>query len=444
MSSDLINIALSGIKAAQAGLDVTSQNISNASTTGYVRRTIDQTDLTGIDTNGAYGDLSLSGVVVTSINRNVDAFQQAEVRRTNADAARADALVTGLTNVNDAIDQSGVYSSITSFQSALTTLASNPTSSSQRANVLEAAKTMAQSFNLASTSLASAISGQQFDANSDVSQINTLAQGLAQLNQKISADTDPATDNATLFDQRDQILQKLSNYTDISTTIAKNGTVSVTMGGSNGTALVAGGTANTLSATTASDGTNISFALNGATITVAGGSLAAEQQTLSAAATDKTALDAVASQMMTAVNTAQTGGADVNGTAGTALFTGTGAGDMAVALTSGDQIVTAASGSAASSQDTTQLSSLRSALSASNGPAAAMNQLLFTTSAAVSGATTTQTALDAIATNAASQLSSAAGVNLNTEAANLVQYQQAFQASGKVIQAAQTIFEQLL
>ena len=56
----------------------------------------------------------------------------------------------------------------------------------------------------------------------------------------------------------------------------------------------------------------------------------------------------------------------------------------------------------------------------------------------------TKTALDAISANAQSTLAAQSGVNLNTEAANLMQYQQAFQASGKVIQVANTLFQQLL
>jgi flagellar hook-associated protein 1 FlgK len=45
---------------------------------------------------------------------------------------------------------------------------------------------------------------------------------------------------------------------------------------------------------------------------------------------------------------------------------------------------------------------------------------------------------------AASNQQSAAGVNLNQEAANLVQYQQAYQASAQVISTAQQIFTSLI
>ena len=53
-------------------------------------------------------------------------------------------------------------------------------------------------------------------------------------------------------------------------------------------------------------------------------------------------------------------------------------------------------------------------------------------------------ALGAIASNANLALEAQAGVNLDEEAVNLQRYQQAFQASGKVMQVAATLFDSLL
>jgi flagellar hook-associated protein 1 FlgK len=72
------------------------------------------------------------------------------------------------------------------------------------------------------------------------------------------------------------------------------------------------------------------------------------------------------------------------------------------------------------------------------------NNLILQTSTAVAGNTTTRDALDTIYTNAQNAMSAQSGVSLDVEAANLVRYQQAYQASGKVIQVAQTLFNQLL
>jgi flagellar hook-associated protein 1 FlgK len=49
-----------------------------------------------------------------------------------------------------------------------------------------------------------------------------------------------------------------------------------------------------------------------------------------------------------------------------------------------------------------------------------------------------------IATNAEKDRTGIAGVNLDEEAAKLIQYQQAYQASAKMIQVAQSIFDTLI
>ena len=73
-----------------------------------------------------------------------------------------------------------------------------------------------------------------------------------------------------------------------------------------------------------------------------------------------------------------------------------------------------------------------------------MDTLLFDVSSAVSSRTTTRDTLQALASSAADALDAQAGVNLDDEAVNLTRYQQAYQASAKVIQASQQLFEALL
>ena len=112
MASDLLSIARSGAKAARVALDVTAQNIANASSEGYVRRSVRLEEVASSGGYGRVGDISLSGVRVDSVVRNADAFRQAEVRRTGSDAARADAEVGGLENLEAAIEQANVFPAI--------------------------------------------------------------------------------------------------------------------------------------------------------------------------------------------------------------------------------------------------------------------------------------------------------------------------------------------
>jgi flagellar hook-associated protein 1 FlgK len=146
---------------------------------------------------------------------------------------------------------------------------------------------------------------------------------------------------------------------------------------------------------------------------------------------------------MTTMNNAQTSGVDLTGATGTAMFSGSGASGMTLALTSPNQLATASAGSTANSQNGENVSAMISALDSAN-VSGKMNDYIFGLSSAVSGNTTMRDALDTIASNAKTALSSSSGVDLDTEAANLLRYQQAYQASGKVIQIASTLFDQLL
>ena len=58
MASDLLNIAASGVRAARAALDVSSQNIANAATEGYVRRSIRLSEVAGAGGYARVGDLT--------------------------------------------------------------------------------------------------------------------------------------------------------------------------------------------------------------------------------------------------------------------------------------------------------------------------------------------------------------------------------------------------
>ena len=442
MASDLLSIGKSGAKAARQALDVTAQNIANASTEGYVRRSV---QLEEVSASGGYnriGDLSLSGVRLDSVVRNADLFRQAEVRRTGADAARATAEVAGLENVESAIEQSGAFDAVVKFEGSLQQLASDPVDTSLRASVVENARTMAETLNIASSSLDAVGEGLRFEASDGVDQVNVLSKELARVNLRIARAADASSDQSTLLDQRDLLLQKLSGYVDVSTTINADKTVEVRLGGSAGPQLVTGGTSGTFAMATAGDGT-ISFTLDGNPIAPTAGSLAGKALALTKVADSKTQLDTIAGGIITTVNGVQTGGAALDGSAGQALFTGSGAADIGIAFSDGRLLATAPAGAGANSRDVTNLTALRNALS-TNDPAGNMDALIFDVSSTVAGRTITRDALTSIASTAKIALTAQAGVDLDNEAVNLIRYQQAFQASGRVMQVASDIFDTLL
>lgn len=442
MGSDLLAIGRSGAQAARIALDVTAQNISNASSEGYVRRSARMAEVSSTGGFGRIGDVSLSGVRLDAVVRNADLFRQAEVRRTGADASRASAEVAGLENIEAAVEQSGVYDSVVKFEGSLQQLVGDPTSDSLRANVIEDARTLVGTFNIASNALDSVGKGLQFEANDGVTQINTLAAQLGQVNLRLARASDASSDQTALLDQRDNLLQQLSAFADVTTSIAVDSTVSVQLGGATAPMLVQGGTVKTLAMATSGTGT-LSFSVGGTAVALAGGSLAGKAQAASKLAGIHGQLDAVAKSIADTVNAAQTAGRALNGSAGQPMFTGQTAATISLALTSGSGIATAPAGAPANSRDPSNLNALRTAL-ASADPAGGLDALLFDISGTVQGRKVTRDALQTIANTASISLQAQAGVDLDQEAVNLVRFQQAFQASGKVMQTAKDIFDTLL
>ena len=442
MSSDLLSIARSGAMAARIALDVTAQNIANAASDGYVRRSVRLAELASSGGFGRVGDVSLSGVRLDAVIRHADAFRQTEVRRTGSDAARASAELGGLQNIETATEQTNLYPSVVAFEASLERLTADPVSSSLRAAVLEDARTMVRTFNIAAQSLASVGEGLRFEASDGTAQLNLLAGELARVNLRLARAADATSDQSALLDSRDNLLQRLSGFADISTTFSADDTVQVRLGGSAGPQLVMGGTATSLAMTTAADGT-IAFTVGAAPATLSGGALAGKAQALVAVADTQTGLDAIANTLIAAANAAQSGGVGLDGSAGQPLFSGSGAAGITLALSAGAGIATAPSGAGANSRDPANLGALRNAL-ASNDIAGKVDSLLFGISSKVAGRAVTHEALSTIAGSARIALQSQSGVDLDAEAVNLIRFQQAFQASGKAMQIAGTLFDTLL
>ena len=143
MASDLLSIGASGARAARGALEVTANNIANASSDGYVRRSVRIEEVASGSIAGRGTDIAASGSRVAEVRRNADGFRQAEMRRTQADLQRANVELSGLENIEAAVEQSGIFDSIVEFEAALQQLSGDPTDSARRAAVLSEAETLA-------------------------------------------------------------------------------------------------------------------------------------------------------------------------------------------------------------------------------------------------------------------------------------------------------------
>lgn len=442
MASDLLSIAASGARAARSALDVTAQNIANASSDGYVRRSLRIEEVSASGGAGRIGDISLSGARVAEIRRNADAFLQGEVRRTSGDLQRANVELSGLQNMESALEQSGVFTAVVEFEAVLQQLSSDPVDPSRRAAVVAEANTLANKFNITASGFEAVGDGLRFDAEAEVNDANIIGAELARVNLRLTRAGSGSSDRAALLDQRDQLLERLGGFSSLTTSFAADGTVAVSLGSNPPRSFVQGGTAGTLTSATAADGT-LSFAVDGQAMTPGSGSLEGASLALTELASLRQRLDTVAAGIADTVNNAQAAGVALDGTQGQPIFAGTTAGTLRVVMTGGAGLATAPAGAAAGSRDDSNLNALRQSLTALD-PAQQLNGVLFDVSSKVAGRAVTQSALDTIATSARISLEQQSGVDLDTEAANLIRFQQAFQASGRAMQAASDIFDTLL
>ena len=304
------------------------------------------------------------------------------------------------------------------------------------------AETLAAKFNITAASLASVGEGLRFDSLANVENLNTYGAELARVNLRLACSGVGSNDQAALLDQRDNLLEKMSAFASLDTKFASDGTVAVAIGPTPGTAFVNGGTVGTMTSTVGADGT-LSFAIDGQAITPGSGSLTGAALALSDLAAIQTRLDDAANAIATTLNAAQTNGAALDGSAGQPMFSGATASTLSVVLTSGAGLATAPAGSAANERNQQNLADMRQALTAAN-PAEGVNSILFDVSSKVAGRAVTQSALETIASSARIALEEQSGVDLDNEAANLIRYQQAFQASGRAMQVASDIFDTLM
>lgn len=237
--STSLNTAIGGLNATQVGIGVVSQNVANAGTTGYVRRSVSTAD-------------SLSGLTIgvqsTQVQRLLDKIVQHQLWQEASGAAYTSTRASALSNLDKLYGAPGSATALDTifnkFTSALQSLQNDPSSYSLRSQVIDSATQLARQLNTLSNGVQALRSQAENGIATGVSKVNDLLGALTKVNARIVASpNDSAT--ASLRDQRDLILSELSQYVDIKTTEDARGSVSIVTG--SGTQLFDGQAAVTFS-----------------------------------------------------------------------------------------------------------------------------------------------------------------------------------------------------
>ncbi len=316
--------------------------------------------------------------------------------------------------------------------------------------MLTAAQNLATAFNVAANNLTSQRTSLDQSVQQAVGQINQLSGQIAQLNGEIANLQNAGESACTFVDQRTQLIDQLSSLVDVSV-IPTDNTLTITT--ANGTSLVAGQQSFQLTTHPDASGVEHLFA-EGSDITSTivsgqlGGLLAARDQQIPAI---QAQLDKLASSLANAVNGVQVAGYDLNGAAGTNLFktpppNGVGAAaSLAVSLTDPSLIAASSDGTAGSNGNAQALYDLRNqAIVQGQSPTDYYSGIVFNVGNAVSNANAEQSASNLVLQQLNDQRASISGVSLDQEAANMMQYQQAYAASAQVISAINTMMQDVI
>src|SRR3954451_7238340 len=326
-SSSIFEIGLTGLNAAQAGLNTTGHNIANAATPGFHRQNAIQSTQQPQQTGaGFFG----KGVRVDTVLRTYSQFLDNAVLQAQTQDNYLQTYQGQINQIDNLLadPNSGLSPALQSFFSAVQDVASNPASVPSRQSLLSQAQALQSRFQIFTSRLTDIRGGLNRQLVDTTSQINTTAADLAHINDQIiksqASDAQPPND---LLDKRDQLISDLNKLVRTSVVKDARGTVNVFIG--NGQTLVLGTQSFTLSAAaSATDPANyaISYQANGTTLplntaSLQGGSLGAliafRSETLDTVQND---LGRVAIVLAQTFNDQHNLGQDLNGALGQNFF----------------------------------------------------------------------------------------------------------------------------
>ena len=454
--TSLIDIAQQALLADQDALNVTSNNVANQNTAGYTREVV---NFQSVDAVTLSGGTVGSGVTASATSQRDRVLEQRVQQQTQSQAqsgALESALqqienIFGLSSTTTSASSTALGTATNSFFSALSALASNPSDTSTRQSVLTAASTLAGAFNSAASQLTQVSTSLNQQVVSDVGQVNSLTTTIATLNAQITS-LSPNADAGTLEDQRQLAITQLSQLVGLDQISTENNGITLTTTG--GAVLVSGSQSYAMSTTQVGGTAHVLAGVDGqdATSNLTGGDLggvlqARDQQVPSY----QSSLDTLAYSIGTAVNQQNELGVDANGNPGAVLFTlppsANGAASLIqVATTNPNAVAAAAPGEgSAGNTNASALADLSGATIAGGQTASAfLASFLGQIGSDTSAATTNNSAQQTTLTQLTTQRDSLSSVSLDEEAANLTQYQRAYQAAAQVFNIANTVLASAL
>lgn len=238
--SSLLHIfssGVSGLFASQAGIDVTGHNISNVNTEGYSRQRVAQTTATPqFSGNTIFG----RGVDVKTVERIYNDMLAGSIRGESSDLSYYETVQTSLSKVqvyfNELEDGSGLGEALQDYFDAWNDLANTAPDQSDEAlikkrTVIETASTLASKIQASYESLADIKKDSNVLLKEYVSEANEIAENIAYINKNIALAEAGGSSANDYRDQREVLVNRLAEMTNISVTERDSGQIAVYISG---------------------------------------------------------------------------------------------------------------------------------------------------------------------------------------------------------------------
>lgn len=440
--SSILNIARSALFTQQRAMTVTARNIAQAQTTGYSRQRI------------ILGSSGPDGLALDKVERMRDQLFDSTWRRESADLGAANARKYYLQQVETAINEpsdSGLSASLNDFFNAWGRLGDDPSSPVSREDVRGAAGRLALNIRRLDRSLSDALDQARFRLESEVDEVNSLTARVAELNGQLTAVSQAGREDNDLLDERDRLIDELSNYLPIEATAQADGSVTVV---SSGVTLVSGQTIQKLEVKSLGNGAvGVGPVSADSAMSPSGGSLQALTTTISETLPGyRSQLDRLASEIVTQVNALHRQGINSRGETGVDFFdpSGVTAGSISLStpVTLSAEAIAAGRGGASGDNDLAlDLAGLGDrALAGLDNRSASEFYATFVAGIGrdVGDATQETTAAQTLLDSADAWRQSVSGVSVEEEMVRLLAQQEAYQAAARLVSVVDDMMQEVL
>lgn len=216
-----------GIYAAQKGLEVTGNNITNINTKGYTRQRLDQVSFV-VNAADKYSSLYTNkvgnGVLMTGVSQLRDPFLDIAYRHASANLGSADAKLAGLEDIAAILDEVGngedgngvLLDHLQKLSDQLNQMITEGAGHQEYEGLVRtAAKSLVTLFNSYAKDLSELKTRYEEQLKQDTEAVNNILKNIRELNESIRK-ADVRGDAALeLRDARNLELDKLSQYMDI-------------------------------------------------------------------------------------------------------------------------------------------------------------------------------------------------------------------------------------